>query len=192
MQNLERVREKWDRIYLKKNTTANPDPCFVLKEFNYLLPASGRALDVACGLGGNALFLAQRGIKTTAIDISAEAIKKLAGRNHAFIDARCEAINIDGVNQYDVIVVSHFLDRTICNEIKNALVPGGLLFYQTFVLDKSDAGSGPGNPAFLLESNELLSLFSGMKVLVYSDVATVGDTSYGQRNQSYLVAQRRE
>ncbi len=192
MQDLERIRDKWDRIYLKKDTTAIPEPCYVLSEFKYLLPSSGRALDVACGLGGNALFLARAGLETTAIDISAEAIKKVAGFKHSLIDARCEAIDLDSVKLYDVIVVSHFLDRSISMAIKDALAPGGLLFYQTFVLDKTDVNCGPGSPAYLLESNELLSLFSGLKVLVYSDLSTVGDASYGQRNQSYLVAQRRE
>ena len=69
-------REKWDNNY-RGSTVDFPRPCHVLDEYGYLLPASGNALDIACGLGGNALLLAAAGLNTTAVDISEVAIDKL-------------------------------------------------------------------------------------------------------------------
>ena len=71
-------REKWDRNY-RCSSVDFPRPCRVLDDYGYLLPASGNALDIACGLGGNALLLAAAGLNTTAIDISEVAIDKLLG-----------------------------------------------------------------------------------------------------------------
>lgn len=189
---MDEVRRKWDHIYAKKDTDYTPEPCDALSLHNYLLPVTGKAIDLACGLGGNALFLADRGLSTTAVDISSVALEKLARRQHALIETLCADINAESIasSEYDVIVVSNYLDRTICAAISNALVPGGLLFYQTFVLNKVTPETGPGNPDYLLKPNELLSLFEKLEVKVFSDLGIVGDPALGLRNQSYLVAQR--
>ena len=86
--------------------------------------------------------------------------------------------------------MSNYLDRGICDALVNAIAPGGLLFYQTFVQDKANPEVGPQNPDYLLSSNELLALFSDLTVLVFSDQGCQGDTEKGIRNQSFLVAQR--
>lgn len=49
---------------------AQLQPSQVLLDNSHLLPASGRALDLACGLGANALYLAKRGMTTSAWDLS--------------------------------------------------------------------------------------------------------------------------
>ena len=168
-----------------------PDACHVLQAYSHLLPSEGRALDLACGMGGNSLFLAERGFNTTAIDISSVAINAIEDRRHPLIDCRCEPVAAAGLEKtaFDIIVVSNYLDRDICNAITDALAPGGILLYQTFVQDKVDPAAGPKNPAYLLESNELLRLFSNLKVLVFSDPGCQGDINAGIRNQSFLVAQ---
>ena len=186
------TQQKWDRIYTASDTHTRIQACHVLENFAYLLPDSGTALDLACGLGGNALFLAEHGLHTTAMDISSVAIEKLNTQQHPLINVRC--VDIDSTvlknSAYDVIVVSNYLDRKIADAIVQAITPGGLLFYQTFVLDKTEMEKGPGNAAFLLKANELLSLFSDMQVLAFSDLGTCGNPASGFRNQSYLVAQR--
>lgn len=189
---MDEVQQKWDRIYAKKSADYAPFPCDALTLHDYLLPATGKALDVACGLGGNALFLAERGLHTTAADISSVALEKVSQRQHPLIETLCTDIDAESFTSsvYDVIVVSNYLDRSICAEIAHALLPGGLLFYQTFVLNKVTPEFGPGNPDYLLKPNELLSLFEGLEVIVFSDLGVVGDTTRGLRNQSYLVAQR--
>lgn len=193
------IKQKWDRIYAAKDSSIRPEPCYVLKCYEYLLPAKGYALDLASGLGGNAIYLAQQGLHATAVDISSVAIKQIIDQNDELVKAgmltaRCQAIDANNIEQsrYDVIVVSNFLDRELCASLVSALLPGGVLFYQTFSLQKANPDCGPSNPLFLLQKNELLTLFGELRILAYSDLGAVGNVDKGYRNQSYLVAQRKE
>ncbi len=188
----EEIKSKWDSIHSKADKAARPDACHVLQAWTHLLPSEGRALDLACGMGGNALFLAECGFNTTAIDISSVAIDAIEDRQHPLIETRCQPVVAAGLEKaaFDIIVVSNYLDRNICDALVDALAPGGILLYQTFVQDKVDPEMGPKNPAYLLASNELLRLFASLKVLVFSDPGCQGDVKAGIRNQSFLVAQR--
>ena len=184
---------KWNRIYTDTSTT-DEAAASVLADYAHLLPPRGKALDLACGLGANALFLARRGLDTEAWDLSPVAIDKLrerAGRHRLSIRARAadvEATDI-GRERFDVIVVVRFLERKLAPAIVAALKPGGLLLYQTFTAEKV-AEVGPSNPAYLLQANELLSLFSGLRILAYREEGRVGDCSKGLRNEAFLIGQR--
>ncbi|MEE9552150.1 MAG: methyltransferase domain-containing protein, partial [Gammaproteobacteria bacterium] len=68
--------EKWNAIY-QSSDHGQQLPAQVLKEHNYLLPQTGTALDLACGIGTNATFLAMHGLETFAWDISEKAIEQL-------------------------------------------------------------------------------------------------------------------
>ena len=67
------LEAKWDAIY--QRPTQEPQAAEVLRENRFLLPVSGRALDLACGLGGNALFMAAAGLNVDAWDISGTALQ---------------------------------------------------------------------------------------------------------------------
>jgi hypothetical protein len=90
---------------------------------------------------------------------------------------------------FDVIVISRFLDRTLCNAIMAALKSDGLLFYQTFTRSKLDP-QGPNNPDYLLAGNELLSLFAPLTLLFYQEYARVGDLGCGDRNEAQFIGQK--
>jgi hypothetical protein len=94
-----------------------------------------------------------------------------------------------GPSRFDLIVVTHFLDRSLAPAIAAALRPGGLLYYQTFNREPVSA-RGPSNPAYRLAPNELLDLFRGLVVRVYRDEGRTGDTSQGLRDLAQLIAQR--
>ena len=149
-------------------------------------------MDVACGLGGNTLFLAERLLNVTATDISSVAVERINQWQNPLVTTHCAAIDslLKQQLSYDVIVVSRYLDRSICDALAAALRLKGLLFYQTFTRDKVNCDEGPSNPDYLLAPNELLTLFSDLKVLAFSDQGKVGKLCSGFRNQSYLVAQR--
>ena len=68
--------EKWNLIYSKKECSQEI-PCEVLSQNRHLLPSSGNALDLASGLGANAILLAQKKLHTEAWDISSTALNKL-------------------------------------------------------------------------------------------------------------------
>jgi len=187
-------RRKWDLRYLEADYHGLR-PCCALSDNSHLLPERGRALDLAAGLGVNALFLAKQGLDTAAWDLSSRAL------DHLVTEARQRGLSIDveardltdsppSANSFDVIVVSHFLERSLCPVIEEALMPGGLLFYQTWTAEKS-CSDGPTNPDFLLGEGELLELFPNLIARVYREEGRVGDLEKGVRNQAMLVGQKR-
>ena len=188
------LQAKWDGIY-RNRSVVQPCAAAVLAEFSHLLPDHGSALDLACGRGGNALLLARHGLDTWAWDISPvtiEQLKKTAGACHLTIHA--EVCDVEAAvferDRFDVIVVTRFLLRSLSDAIILALKPGALLIYQTFTREKVGS-SGPNNPDFLLSEDELLSLFSPLKILFYREEGRVGDVTRGLRNEALLIGQRR-
>jgi len=190
---MEAPDEKWDRIYRESEPDLAP-PAQVLEDNEYLLPETGTALDLACGLGANAIFLARRGLNVTALDRSRVAIDKLgryAGAHRLPIEARRQ--NVDSLSLpeaiYDVVVISRFLDRTLSDAIIAALKPEGLLFYQTYTREKQ-MGQGPDRPEFLLGVNELLAMFSSLRVVYYRENGFIGDCRLGLRNEARFIGQK--
>lgn len=186
------MQEKWDKRY--RDSTEPGQACHILREFSHLLPKHGRSLDLACGLGANALFLAERGLDSHAWDISSVGLNKLTGfaaRQGLQVTTLEKDIEKEppAANSFDVIVVSRFLYRPICTKLVNALRPGGLLYYQTFNKDRLTK-HGPDNLDYRLDSNELLDLFSSLVIRVYREEGHSGDCSQGLRELSYLVAQK--
>lgn len=184
-------RDKWDAIYRCSPEGPGAAPAEVLWRNAHLLPATGTALDLAAGLGGNALFLAARGLATSAWDISSAALDRLAAA--AATQGRALTTEVRDVvahppdrESFDVMVVSCFLDRSLAGPLVAALRPGGLLFYETFTREKARPG-GPSNPDYLLAPNELLALFRGLRVVVYREEGLIGDPARGWRNRARFV-----
>jgi SAM-dependent methyltransferase len=188
------TQAKWDKIYANL-PDAEPEPAAILAENAHLLPPAGHGLDLACGLGGNALFLARHGLNVSAWDISTVAIAKLAAlalRLGLAVDAQTRDIEAEGlpVEAFDVVVVSRFLCRPLAKPIMDSLKPGGLLFYQTYAHDKISL-HGPSNPDYLLAENELLAMFAEMRVLFYREEGRVGDWQLGNRDEAYFIGRKR-
>lgn len=186
------LRRKWDQRY--RDAEGPSEPARVLLENLHLLPARGRALDAACGLGGNALALAERGLAVSAWDLSPVAIERLTGwaaERGLRLDAAVRDICLDppAPESFDVVVVTHFLDRALAPALGAAPRPGGLLIYQTFIRE-SVTDCGPADPRFRLAPNELLQLFPDLIVRAYREEGRAGDTTLGTRDIAMLVAQR--
>jgi len=189
----EQLTKKWNERY--RAAKDEPTACYALREFTHLLPKTGDALDLACGRGGNALLLAKQGLQTQAWDLSSVAIEHLqtiADTEKLNIQASVHDVEKEPLqeNSFDVIVVSYFLERKLIPSLLKALKPNGLLFYETFIAEKTK-GIGPSNPNFLLGENELLNLCSELQILTYREEGMVGDMEKGQRNVAMLVAQKR-
>ena len=185
------IEAKWDDIYEKNGFSL---PVDVLVENSFLLPKKGCALDLACGLGANALFLAEKGLAVHAWDISSVALNRLkqnAALKNLKVSVKQVLIQPEALlkETFDVIVLSRFLDRSLCNAIMESLKPDGLLFYQTYVREKV-ASDGPRNPDFLLARNELLELFKPLKLVVYRENSLVGCLQCGERNEALFVGQK--
>ncbi|MBF0623554.1 MAG: class I SAM-dependent methyltransferase [Magnetococcales bacterium] len=189
----EAEQTRWDARY--RNGDLPRGVARVLEDNQHLLPAAGAALEIACGRGGNALFLAARGLETTALDLSPVAIADLeteARARHLPLTARVCDLLAEPLPPAccQVLVVSRFLERALFPALLAALTPGGLLFYQTFVADPVHADRGPRNPVHRLEPNELLTLCRPFRILVYREEGRVGDPSRGFRDEAQLVARK--
>jgi len=188
------IADKWNSRYADR-LPADQQACEVLQEHAHLLPRNGDALELASGLGGNAIFLAQHGLSTCAWDISSIAVEKL---NAYAVDKtwslKAEVHDVEKnppkKECFDVIVVSYFLYRELLPFLSAALRPNGLLFYQTFTTERPLDSPGPSNLNFLLQPNELLKTFSEMKILAYREDSESGDSREGRRGIASLVAQR--
>lgn len=164
-------KQKWQQRYADASLPTSP--CWLLEAYRALLPEGGHALDLACGLGGNALLLASAGLSVDAVDYADNAIAKLNDYAQAEQLAICgyqRDLERDGLDSstYDVIVVSYYLHRPLLTELGRALRPGGLLFYQTFNSTRQ-AENGPSNPDFLLSRGELTAAYPDFEVLVHRE-----------------------
>ena len=187
-------KEKWNKIYASREEPG--EPALVLNDNHELLPGSGHALDIACGLGANSIFLAGMGLHVDAWDISDVVIEKLRNKNadgtiHPTIQARVVDISPGSLRPeaYDVIINTHYLDRTLAPAMIDALKPGGVIFFQTFSSEKT-IDTGPSNPDYLLQKNELKILFGELEVLAYQDQGTSTDPDNPLAGQAYIVARK--
>jgi SAM-dependent methyltransferase len=187
------LRGKWDERHA--DADKRPAPAEVLMRNLHLLPARGLALDLACGLGGNALTLAQKGLDVVAWDISPVAVQRLnayaaeAKLTNLNAEQRDVEVSPPPPGQFDLIIVSHYLERSLIPALIDALSPGGLIYYQTFIKAAVSA-IGPQNPLFRLDDNELLRLFSCLKLRYYREENRLGDVSEGMRDVAMLVAEK--
>ncbi|MEE9309669.1 MAG: methyltransferase domain-containing protein [Cocleimonas sp.] len=113
--------EKWNEAYQDADISS-AKPAHVLTENTHLLPATGNALDLACGKAGNALYLAKKGFKVDAVDLSPTVlshVKHYANQHNLPITCICKDIENTGLpnKKYDVIIVSYFLNRALFPQI---------------------------------------------------------------------------
>ena len=183
-------RRRWDVKYAGKAVPERLMPDEWLVE-NALSLEPGRALDVACGLGHNAIWLARHGWTVDAIDVSPAGLQLTAGlgnRHKAavnWIAADLEEF-APATGAYDLVVVFRFLDRThVPRLVETALPSGGLLIYETFTQAQlARPETHLRNLAYALHSRELPRLFLGLKPVRYREEAL------DDRSVARLVARR--
>ena len=71
-------KEKWDRKYAKQDLYQEVSQ--VVLAYQHWIPSEGKALDVAGGTGRHAIWLAQRGLDVSLVDVSSEALRQAAIR----------------------------------------------------------------------------------------------------------------
>lgn len=169
-------RDKWDFKYAKQPVPdrLSPDD-WLTRHVEALAP--GCALELACGLGQNAVWLAEHGWQVDAVDVSPVGLylaAKLARRLSRHVNWM--AADLDDFTPaavtYDLVVVFRYLDRVrLPDLISQALRPGGLVVYETYSraqLARPD--SHIKNPAFTLAEGELPRMFPNFDVLAYEEV----------------------
>ncbi len=165
-------RNRWNRKHRDAEFLDEPAP--VLVECRPHLPP-GRALDLACGLGANALFLAGEGFRVEAFDWSFEGLRKLAaaaagsGRTVGAVACDVTRFNLPRA-RYDVVVSFRFLERALWPSMVEALRPGGALVIETF--NRLYLERRPDFPKeYCLEPGELLAAFGAtLRVARYQEL----------------------
>lgn len=130
--------------------------------FAPLIRESGGVLDYACGGGRHARWLAGRGLRVVAVDRDGAALRALdAVDGVATVEADLEGgpWPLEG-RRFDAIVVTNYLYRPRLTMLFDALEPGGVLIYETFMRGNERFGR-PSNPDFLLAPGELLERVAG-------------------------------
>ena len=188
------ARERWNERYAREGVRPFARaPSDWLVAHRELLGGGGRALDVACGDGRNALCLAQLGYEVDAIDVSDVAIDALrAAVQERALPIAPRVVDLEReplpAGPYDAIVVFNFLQRELFGALQDALAAGGLLLYETLARAHVDELGHSFNPAYLLEPGELLRAFPGLEVVEHRE-GVVGQAG-AQRGVASVVARR--
>jgi SAM-dependent methyltransferase len=134
------------------------------------LPAGAHVLDLACGHGRHARWLAARGCRVTAVDVDAacgESLTSVAGVHFILHDLEASPWPFAAGN-FDAVVVVHYLHRPLLPRLGACLRQGGLLLYETFAHGNAAFGR-PRSPDYLLAPGELLAAFGSLRVLAFED-----------------------
>ena len=183
-------RDKWNQRYAE-DSYRKSNPVDLLRDWLPQL-SRGRALDVACGKGRNALFLAEAGFRVDAIDISAVGLQQLAQQAEARgLEINCIEHDLDDAydfdRDYDLVVVMWYVNLPLITRLCDCLAPGGFLLCEEH-LRVDEAVIGPENPRFRVAPGALREALASLELLHYEEsVANVDD---GRIASARAVARR--
>ncbi|MEM9955141.1 MAG: methyltransferase domain-containing protein [Chloroflexota bacterium] len=184
-------RIRWDDIYTKRNK-AFPQPDTLLLDYVPTVDEESemRALDLACGLGQNSIWLAEQGYIVDLMDISRVGLRRaraeltmrnLRSANLLQVDidklvlrrsGLCDGLHDICPETYDVIAVFRYLRRPLFPIIKEAIKSGGRLIYETF--NQQYLQQVPEfNKEFLLADGELETVFSDWRIVYHDESSHV-------------------
>lgn len=133
-------------------------------------------LDLACGSGRNGLYLLNQNIPVVFADIKESALEQVESTvnchhgeekstvNFWQVDFEQEELKPLAGKSFSAIIVFRYLHRPLFEQIKQAVIPGGYVVYETFTVDQPQFGR-PKNPSFLLKHGELAELFSDWQII---------------------------
>jgi SAM-dependent methyltransferase len=147
-----------------------------VRRFVPLIRSHGEVLDMACGAGRHALWLATLGFVVEAVDRDAAALRPM--RDQPNIHPRLADLEADvwpyGGRKFDAVIVTRYLHRPLLPLLPGILAEGGILIYETFMLGHERFGR-PTNPDFLLRPDELLEAFAPSLEVVVFEQGDVGE-----------------
>ena len=148
------------------------EPSPWVRRWRAVIPARGRVLDVAAGNGRHARYLAGFGHPVEAIDRDADGLQALRGVEG--VSVLCFDLETCAwpyaPRLFSGIVVTNYLHRPLFRDLIDALVPGGVLIYDTFAAGNEKYGR-PSRPEFLLRPGELLEVARDrLEVLAYENL----------------------
>jgi SAM-dependent methyltransferase len=179
-------RERWDTRYAPAGLVMGPQPKPLVQQLGALLPCTGRAMDIACGEGQLAIWLARRGLEVTAVDISPVALAKLHGQavrlglaeRIRIIEADLDAGLPPVAPGLALVTCIDFFAPPLMVEARALLAPGGMLLAQVVLQPRG--GDSPHRAA----AGEALGFAAGLRLQYYREGVIDG------RELAQLLAQR--
>lgn len=121
-------------------TSAGPVSPFVIRALgSHKASSGGRALDVPCGGGRHAIYLAQQGYEVSALDVDPKQLLKVRDAMRAYSGADVHPLLGDATqslpfadDSFDLVVTTHFVSSELLAAIPRVLRSGGLFVYETF------------------------------------------------------------
>lgn len=185
--------ESWDERYaVGKYSSAEPHKLLV-ELAEKLSP--GKALDLACGTGRHAIFLAEEGWTVTAVDnssIGIEIARQRAKEKGVEVDFRIADLEKGEFeikeNAYDLICDFYYLQRDLFPQMQAGVKVGGIIISTIHIY-----GEGEEEGIFLLKEGELREFFRNFEILHYRETAlTDKDAGEHHRRTAEIIAQRKE
>jgi tellurite methyltransferase len=193
-------RVRWNARHAARiaEPTTSRDPSAFLTTRADLLPAAGRALDVAGGTGRDALWLAGRGLDVTLVDVSdtacAEATRRAVEAGLSLDVERLE-LGTDPLpaGPFDVVVVHHWLDRDVWRALPGHLAVGGVLLAGQPTVTNLERHDRPPR-RFLLEDGEVVGLAADLATprdgTSYEVVEATEGWTDQDRHEAHIVVRR--
>jgi tellurite methyltransferase len=184
----------WDARYSRGEHIINEPLPLLVRVVEELRP--GRALDLACGPGRHALFLAERGWQVTAVDasrVAIELLEKQARERGLHVDARVADLErgefMIEPEAYDLVGVFYYLQRELFPQVRAGVRVGQVAVAAIHMVDESPAAH-PMNEDYLLQPGELRAQFRGWEIMHdYEGPSTEGGHS---RRTAELVARKKQ
>ena len=166
-------QEKWQARYASlPSAPLPPEPAARwLDRWEGVVPRK-RVVDLAVGLGGNALYLAAQGASVLGIDVSERAARALR-RTALDRGLKLELVVADldefplPPNRFEAVLCFFYLNRRLFPQIRNSLNPGGILLMEAFVTDRQRPEKD--QPRYRLAERELLAAFGDWEILDYAE-----------------------
>jgi SAM-dependent methyltransferase len=160
---------RWNDRYRNKTEESLRGPHGFLVESAPYLPARGLALDAAMGLGGDAGFLLERGLRVVGVDISEVAVRRARARRPGLLAVVADLTRFAlPAETFDLILNFYYLQRDLWPQYRRALKPGGVLVFETLTREML-AQMPEAAPAYLLAPGELRAAFGDWEVLAYRE-----------------------
>lgn len=194
---------RWDERYSRETERfALRSPRHLLTSHVELLSPNALVLDAACGTTSTGRYLAARGWRVVAVDVSYAALriaqKNFRAKRSVTLDkAKRQSVRKDASPvsfavmdlvdpwlpsaHFDVILNFYFLSRPIIPTYRQALKPGGLLFFETYLRERND------NSERFLESQELRRFFDDWDVLHYLEVERLAHARSGYEEMRWTA-----
>ncbi len=160
-------RIEWNDRYRRE--TFSRQPASILRAHVHRAPL-GRALDVACGNGRNACYLARLGFTVDAVDIAEEGLNRFVCRPEGIqrICADLDHFHIPP-GRYSLIVNVRYLNRRLLPILQSGLAAGGILIFESYLQSPAEAASGGHRAEHLLEAEELRRAFRALDIIDYRE-----------------------